>query len=67
MDGLSLIREFQRRRPKLPAILLTGYVGEAAAIAVGKVVDGPIGLLRKPVSGAELADQIATMLEAKVS
>ena len=30
MDGLALVREAQRRRPGLPAILLTGYATNAA-------------------------------------
>ena len=29
MDGLPLIREAQRRRPGLPAVLVTGHVGDA--------------------------------------
>ena len=35
IDGLALIRAVQLRRPGLPALLLTGYAGDSAALAVG--------------------------------
>ena len=62
LDGVALIRQAQQRRPGLPAILLTGYAGDAAVLAVGSVVDGAFSLLRKPVTGARLADAVATVL-----
>jgi signal transduction histidine kinase/ActR/RegA family two-component response regulator len=64
LDGVALIREARRRRPGLPAILLTGYAGDAAALAVGGALEqsGAFALLRKPVTGAELADQVAALL-----
>ena len=40
MDGVSLIRAAQIRKPRLPAILLTGYAGETAALAVGRELNG---------------------------
>jgi signal transduction histidine kinase/ActR/RegA family two-component response regulator len=64
MDGVSLIRAAQIRKPRLPAILLTGYAGETAALAVGRGLDGSFSLLRKPVTGDHLADRIATLLQA---
>jgi CheY-like chemotaxis protein len=64
MDGVALIREAQRRRPGLPAILLTGYAGDAARLAVGEAVGGAFTLLRKPVTGAQLADHVAAVLDA---
>ena len=66
MDGVALIREARRRRPGLPAILLTGYVGEAAVLAVGGALDrdGSFALLRKPVTGTMLSDQVAALLGA---
>ncbi len=64
MDGVALIQEAQRRRPGLPAILLTGYAGDAARLAVGEAVGGAFTLLRKPVTGAQLADQVAVLLDA---
>ena len=62
LDGVALIREVQRRQPRLPAILVTGYAGEAASLAVGNALGGTFTLLRKPVSGLDLADRVATLL-----
>ncbi|WP_209378837.1 response regulator [Pararoseomonas baculiformis] len=64
MDGLALIQEMQRRRPGLPAVLLTGFVTNAAEIAMGGALDGSFSLLSKPVDAGRLADRIAVMLEA---
>jgi hypothetical protein len=53
----------RRRLPGLPAILLTGYAGDAASLAVGSAIDGgAFALMRKPVTGSLLADQAATMI-----
>jgi CheY-like chemotaxis protein len=62
LDGVAVIREAQARQPGLPAILITGYAGDAAALAVGTAVGGTFALLRKPVTGAQLADQVAALL-----
>ena len=65
LSGVALIREVQRYRSSLPAILLTGYAGDAAALAVGDALDGgAFTLMRKPVNGARLADQVAALLDA---
>ncbi len=64
MDGLALIREARERRPGLPVVLLTGYVGDIAALAVGSAQGGPFSLLRKPIFGAQLADRVAALLAA---
>ncbi|HSU04111.1 MAG TPA: PAS domain-containing protein, partial [Acetobacteraceae bacterium] len=64
MDGLALIRESQRRRPRLACILLTGFAGDSAALAVSGAVSGSFSLLRKPVQGLQLIDRIAMLLEA---
>jgi CheY-like chemotaxis protein len=64
LDGVGLIKEAQRRHPRLPAILVTGFAGDAATLAVGGAVSGRFVLMRKPVTGSELADQAASMLEA---
>jgi CheY-like chemotaxis protein len=66
IDGVTLIREARLRRPGLPAILVTGYAGDAAALAVGRRIDGAFTLLRKPVTGAQLVDQVAAVLGARV-
>ncbi len=65
IDGVTLISEVQKRRPSLPAILLTGYATEAAGLAMSSAVDGVFSLLRKPVSGAELIERIAILLAGR--
>jgi len=67
IGGLALIRQVQARRPGLPAILLTGYTGEGAHLAVGGALSGAFSLLRKPVTGAQLADRIEALLEQTAS
>lgn len=62
MNGLAIIRAVQVLRPGLPAILLTGYAGDGAALAVGGVVDGAFSLLRKPASSMQLIDRPETLL-----
>ena len=61
-DELNPIRAVQTLRPGLPAILLTGYAGDGAALAVGGVVDGAFSLLRKPASSLQLIDRLETLL-----
>ena len=63
MDGLALIREAQRRRPGLPAILLTGFATDAAELAVGGAMSRSFTLLRKPVDHAMLLERIARLTE----
>ena len=65
MDGLTVIRMVQERRPNLPAILLTGYAGDGASLAVGGAISGAFSLLRKPVSGTQLVDRINALLASK--
>ena len=65
MDGLELIRAAQERRPNLPAVLLTGYAGDGAALAVGGAISGTFSLLRKPVSGTQLVDRISALLASR--
>ncbi|MBY0338611.1 MAG: response regulator [Acetobacteraceae bacterium] len=62
MDGLATIREAHRRRPGLPAILLTGFATKAAELAVGAEVPGRFALLRKPITAEALAEQIGMVL-----
>jgi PAS domain S-box-containing protein len=63
MDGITLIQEAQRRRPGLPAILLTGFATLAAEIAVDRSAAGEFCLLRKPIQGKVLAERATAMLE----
>jgi PAS domain S-box-containing protein len=58
MDGLGLIAEAQRRRPGLPAILLTGFATDMAELAVGGALSGRFSLLRKPAEVKALAERI---------
>jgi CheY-like chemotaxis protein len=67
MNGLALVAAARRRRPGLPAVLLTGLVGDSAAAhtALAEAVrDGPFALLRKPVDAGELAARAAALLHA---
>ena len=52
----------QARRPGLLALLLTGYAGDGAAIAVDGAVTGSFSLVRKPVRPAHLVDRIEALL-----
>ena len=65
MDGLALIRAVQAQRPNLPAVLLTGYAGDGAALAMDGAISGTFSLLRKPVSGTQLVDRINALLESR--
>lgn len=63
MDGLELLREARKRRPGLPALLITGYAGSADAGEFAAAVGhGPLMLLRKPIGPEELADSVAALL-----
>ena len=65
LDGLGLIRAAQSRRPDLPAILLTGYCGEAAADAMRDFDERAVLLLGKPIAGPELADRISRFMQGR--
>lgn len=63
MDGLELLREARKRQAGLPALLVTGYAGDADAGEFAAAVGhGPLMLLRKPVSPEELTDRVAALL-----
>jgi signal transduction histidine kinase/ActR/RegA family two-component response regulator len=64
MNGLAVIRAAQERHPGLPAILLTGYAGDGAALSMGRSVSGTFLLLRKPIPAQDLVDRIQAVLEA---
>ncbi|WP_207538503.1 PAS domain S-box protein [Sabulicella rubraurantiaca] len=65
MDGATLIREAQARRPGLPALLLTGFADRAADLAEGG--ERGFALLRKPATAQELATSIALLLERRAA
>jgi signal transduction histidine kinase/ActR/RegA family two-component response regulator len=62
IDGLAVIERARCHRPDLPAILLTGYAGHGAQLAVGGSLNGAFTLVRKPVNAAQLADRIEAIL-----
>ncbi len=59
MNGLALIGEARKRRPDLPALLLTGYAEADAEAALERAHDRLTQIMRKPVGGEELARQVA--------
>jgi signal transduction histidine kinase/ActR/RegA family two-component response regulator len=66
MNGLVLIREARRRRPGLPALLLTGLVGDGAAATAALAAaarGGPFALLRKPLDIRDLAARAEALLQ----
>lgn len=67
MNGLMLIEEARRRRPDLPALLLTGYADASVRLAVEDAESGNTALLRKPVSGSALAERAAALLAHAVA
>jgi signal transduction histidine kinase/ActR/RegA family two-component response regulator len=64
MNGLDLIREMQKRYPALPAILLTGHVGDIAA-ATARVVGSRVIVLQKPVPPSELAERLTVAIASR--
>ena len=62
MNGLTLIEEARRRRPELPALLLTGYADSSVRLAIETGEAQRTALLRKPVSGGALAERAAALL-----
>jgi CheY-like chemotaxis protein len=66
MNGLALIHAARRIRPGLPAVLLTGLVGDGAAAqaALAEAArDGPFALLRKPIDARDLAARAEALLQ----
>jgi FixJ family two-component response regulator len=65
MDGLAVIRAAQEARPRLPVVLMTGYVDDGVAIAVREAVTGSYSVLCKPFRLHELVDRIQQLLAAR--
>lgn len=63
MNGLTLISQAQCLRPSLPAILLTGYAGDIAAIENRGADPCAYLLLRKPATSAALSARVTALLE----
>ena len=60
INGVITIQKVRALRPLLPCFLLTGYIGERAALSA----ENTFTLVRKPVSGRALVAQIEAVLEA---
>jgi CheY-like chemotaxis protein/anti-sigma regulatory factor (Ser/Thr protein kinase) len=62
MDGLELVREARRRRPGLPAVLITGHSDEADGSKIEQVTkSGSFVVLAKPFSAKTLTARLALM------
>ena len=62
-NGIDLIREAHLRKPGLPAILLTGHVGDvAAAQAARKQRTEHFTLLQKPIRPMQIAERLAALI-----
>ncbi len=61
MSGVATIQKVRALRPQLPCFLLTGYVGERAALEAGTLFT----LVHKPISGRKLATRIEAALETE--
>jgi PAS domain S-box-containing protein len=59
-EALTLIQAARQRQPGLPAILLTGVASDQPLPGAGDAV----AVLRKPMSGMELAQRIEALLSA---
>ena len=63
VDGIGLIEEVRRRWPRLPALLVTGHVGDAATSRLQEAErGGPFALVRKPAVAAVLMDCLSRVL-----
>jgi PAS domain S-box-containing protein len=65
LNGIGLLLALRRRLPRLPAVLVTGHLGEADADHLAAAeAGGPFALLRKPADGVALLDRITRVLTA---
>jgi PAS domain S-box-containing protein len=62
MGGVATIQKARALRPGLPCFLLTGYVGERAALEAGTAFT----LVHKPITGRKLAARIEAALGTAV-
>ncbi len=63
MDGLVLIEEMRKRRPDLPAMLLTGYADEYVRSRIASYPEGYLVLLHKPIQTEELVARAMALLK----
>jgi signal transduction histidine kinase/CheY-like chemotaxis protein len=62
MSGWQLVRELQSRQRRLPTIMLTGHVGEAARDAARHPHAERFLLLQKPVPPEQLANRLNALI-----
>ncbi|CAH2603148.1 Histidine kinase [Rhodovastum atsumiense] len=62
MDGITLIRAAHDIRPGLPAVLLTGYSGDDAALRAGGTEESSFSLLHKPIRIKGIVERIEALL-----
>ena len=65
MNGAALICAARERLPVLRAILLTGHLEDGATSDVGMMPSANVTILRKPISGVELAQSFRTKNESR--
>jgi CheY-like chemotaxis protein len=63
MDGVQLIQRAQRRRPQLPAIILTGLAEKGAEGSLGQIISGPFAILPKPINAKHLTDHVTKLID----
>lgn len=65
MDGLALLATVRQRLPGLPALLFTGFAGDASVAAFTDAArSGPFAVLRKPASPDAVVAQVGVLLAA---
>jgi signal transduction histidine kinase/ActR/RegA family two-component response regulator len=66
MNGLALIRAARERRPRLPALLLTGHAGDAHAELLDLAeANGPFAMLRKPAHAEAMWASCETLVSQR--
>ena len=66
LNGIELLREARRQRPRLPCILLTGNLDEEATLAVSALSEGgPFTVLRKPMAPDSLGAAVGMLLSSQ--
>ena len=62
VTGSALIREVRRISPSIPIVLMSGFIGPAAAVNAREL--GANGVLQKPLLARDLAASLARVLHA---
>jgi CheY-like chemotaxis protein len=61
VTGSAIIREVRRINPSIPILMMTGFVGSAAALKAREL--GATDVLKKPLLARELAASLARALQ----